>query len=254
MRGKWLLTLVIAVSIVSLCRSAMAEPQQVIHQFMHDFIHKGREAAEPFLLDTMIKIPELKENTPISGFTVLPTPQREDTKVVVAYFKGEVGGERIAFIWELVAKSDKISHIKVIHDGTNPLLEEAKLIKEYQLKFQRHVFVPSKFPFEISGFDGYMDEPTQTVILNYRNESINGSLSITITPANRELDDFKGVKDHYYTLENGTKVLYNPIHHVAEMIMFQKDGMQYSVSLGNKKYLKKEFTVEDLIQVAESMK
>lgn len=29
----------------------------------------------------------------------------------------------------------KISHIKVIHDRTKPLLEEAKLVKEYQLKF-----------------------------------------------------------------------------------------------------------------------
>ena len=52
--------------------------------------------------------------------------------------------ERIAFIWELIVKDEKISHIKVIHDRTKPLLEEAKLVKEYQLKFHRRVLVPPR--------------------------------------------------------------------------------------------------------------
>jgi hypothetical protein len=234
-------------------QSETVEPQQIVDDFMNLIIKKDRKSAESYLFDQMIQIPEIKKNTPIDKFVVLPTPQYNDTKVVVTYFKGEVGGELIAFIWELVVKNGKISRIKVIHDGTNPLFEEAKLIKEYELKFHRPVLVPSKFPFEVTGFDGYIGDD-QTMTLKYRNESINGSLSIAVSTAMRELEYFKGINDEIYKLKNGTKVLYRAKFDTAYLIMFLKDGLHYTVSIGNKRNLKKEFTVNHLIQIAESMK
>lgn len=253
MRRKRIYVLVLSLSVLFASQSVFAEqPDQVVSDFMHHLIDKGRKSAEPFLFDKMIKIPEIKENTPIDKFVVLPTPQYSDTKVVVTFFKGEVGGELIAFIWELIVKDGKISRIKVIHDGTNPLMEEAKIVKEYEVENQKNVIVPTKFPFEITDFDGYYDKGFLT--LNYRSEPINGSLKISITPVERKLEEYKAVHDEFYTLKDGTKVLYKRKSHIAHEIMFHKDGLQYYVGIGTKERLKKSFTSDDLIQIAESMK
>jgi hypothetical protein len=55
-----------------------------------------------------MKIPEIRENTLIAGFAVLPTPQRNDTLVVVTFFKGGGRCGTISFIWEVVIKDEKI--------------------------------------------------------------------------------------------------------------------------------------------------
>lgn len=249
---KWIYALVLSLNVLFVSQAVFAEqPNKVVNDFMEHLIDKGRKSVESFLFDKMIKIPEFKENTLIDKFVVLPTPQYSDTQVVVTYFKGDVGGELIAFIWELVVKDGKISRIKVIHDGTNPFMEEAKLVKEYELKRQTNVLVPTKFPFEVSGFSGYIDNELLT--FSYLSEQINGVLKIAVVPVFRELEHFKGMYGEFYTLKDGTKVLYRPKFDIAYEIMFQKNGLHYSVSIGNKTYLNKEFTVNDLIEIAESM-
>lgn len=251
MRTKLIIPWALYFAVFFTSQSALAVPNHVVNDFMDRLINKGQLSAKSLLINQMIKIPEIKENTPIDKFIVLPTPQYEDTKVVVAYFKGEVGGELIAFIWELVVKDDKISRIKVIHDGTNPFLEEAKLVKEYQLEFQKHVLVPSKLPFEVTGFDGYIDSDLLTLV--YRSEPINGFLRIRVFPIKGNPERYKATDDEFYTLQGGIKVSYKTKSEIAYEIMFQKDGLQYDVAIGNKKYLRKSFEKKDLKQIVESM-
>ncbi|MFS0917582.1 hypothetical protein [Brevibacillus sp. 179-C 1.1 NHS] len=251
MRRESILALVIFFHVLFISQPVLASTQQVVHDFVEHVIKNDQITAESFLISEMIKIPEIKKRTQIDKFVVLPTPQYEDTKIVVTYFKGEVGGELIAFIWELVVKNGKISRIKVIHDGTNPLLEEAKIIKEYQMKFQKNVFVPSKIPFEVTGFDGFIDNDRLT--LYYRSEAINGFLKIYVSPIKRNLEQYKEVNDEMDTLKDGTKILFKTNSPIAYGMMFQKDGLQYYVGIGNRKFLKKSFTKEELIQLIESM-
>jgi hypothetical protein len=252
MRKKLILTVLLSFGIVLSCNShsVMAEsPRDVVEKYIKALIHKNNMLAQSYLhsVDTM---PEIKLSTPIEEFKVVNTPLK-DTKVVVAFFKGEVGGERIAFIWELTVRDEKISRIKIIHDGTNPFLEEAKLVKEYEMKYQRNLLVPTKFPFEITGIEGYIHN--QRLLLRYRSEPINGFLQFTVSPVSVELERYKGKYDEYHILKNGTKVLYRTKFDLGYEIRFQKDGLHYTVVIGNKKFLKKKFTLDDLIQIAESM-
>ncbi|CAM4419134.1 hypothetical protein BAMA111019_24240 [Bacillus manliponensis] len=48
-------------------------------------------------------------------------------------------------------------------------------------------------------------------------------------------------------------MLYKPNFHLAYELLFQKDNLQYKIEIGNKKYLKKTYTMNDLISIAESM-
>jgi hypothetical protein len=234
--------------------SASAEPQNdVVNHFINYIISNERESAKQYLFDKEMKIPEITENTPISGFVILPTPQRNDTNVVVTYFKGEVGGERIAFVWELVVRDEKISYIQVIHDGTKPLLEEAKLVKEYQLKYHRRVLVPYEYPAEITSFNGYIAEENEVLHLGYGMESLHSFLHITIFPITENLDQDIGKNTEILKFKDGTKVLYNANFDLGYEMRFQKDGLNYKIQVG-KKNLSKKFTLDDLMQIAESMK
>ncbi|UVI33330.1 hypothetical protein [Paenibacillus spongiae] len=81
-------------------------------------------------------------------------------------------GERLAFIWELTVKGDRITKIRVLYDGANPLVDEARLIREYQNKFKRHVLVPTEFPFKVTRFNGYIDGD-ESLMLVYRSDELN---------------------------------------------------------------------------------
>ncbi|MFE5132082.1 hypothetical protein ACFRAZ_29025, partial [Bacillus mobilis] len=59
--------------------------------------------------------------------------------------------------------------------------------------------------------------------------------------------------DKFYTLKNNTKALYNPHFHSAYELIFQQNGFQYTIAIGNKRYIKGKYNVKDLIQIAESM-
>jgi hypothetical protein len=257
MRKILLFTLVLTMSSFFDSKYVEAEPRKVVDTFINHVIKKEQDAARQYLYSESVKIPELIETKPIEGFNILTTSQRNDTQNVIAYFKGEPGGERIAFIWEVIVKDEKISYIQVIHDGTKPLLEEAKLVKEYQLKIHRRVLVPTEFPAEITGFLGYITEKNETLPeildLGYGMESLQSYLHIAVFPVTENLDRFKWKNTEILKLKDGTKVLYNANFDLGYEIRFQKNGLNYKMAVG-KKNLSKTFTIDDLMKIAESMK
>ncbi|WP_175639120.1 hypothetical protein [Metabacillus schmidteae] len=254
MNNRLLIALLVSIGLfLSNIQVAMAGDQKdtddTIRLFLEAWMKKDENKAQSYLMEG-VKIPELKESTPIRRITGLPSPTK-GIKVMVAFFDGELGGERIAFIWEVAVKNERITQIRVIHDGTNPFMEEAKVVKEYEMKFKKNILVPSKFPFEITGCNGYINNKELSVY--YTNESINGFLKITIFPISVDLDKYKGKTDKYYTLDDGTRALYRGEFDLGYEMRFQKDGLQYTVVIGNKKELKKKFKAEDLIRIVESM-
>lgn len=228
---------------------SQTDTDNTIRLFLEAWMKKDENKAQSYLMEG-VKIPKLKESTPIRSIAGLPSPTK-GVKVMVAFFDGELGGERIAFIWEVAVKNERITQIRVIHDGTNPFMEEAKLVKEYEKKFNKNILVPSKFPFEITGCHGSINDKELSIY--YRIESINGFLKITVSPISVDLDKYKGKTDKFYTLDDGTRAIYRGEFDLGYEMRFQKDGLQYTVVIGNKKELKKKFKAEDLIRIVESM-
>ncbi|MCY9697333.1 hypothetical protein [Paenibacillus alginolyticus] len=257
MRKALLIILIFTISSLLTDKYVQAQqPKKVVETFINHVIKNEQVAAKRYLYSQSVKIPELVEGKPIDGFNVLTTPQRNDTQIVVAYFKGEPGEERIAFIWEVIVKNEEISYIQVIHDGTKPLLEEAKLVKEYQLKFNRRVLVPTEFPAEVTGFHGYITDKNEwqpeILDLGYGMDSLHSYLHIAVIPSTEDLDRYIWKNTEILKLKDGTKVLYNANFDLGYEIRFQKDGLNYKLSVG-KKNLSKKFTDDDLLKIAESM-
>ncbi len=89
--------------------------------FMQAIIEKKDEKAKTYL-HSDVKLPKIRENTPFRGFTGLPT-SKDNKMVFVAYFNdGEDQPSRIAFIWEITSNNTKITNIRVVYDGSNPLM------------------------------------------------------------------------------------------------------------------------------------
>jgi hypothetical protein len=253
MRKVWCVTLIVVIFGLFDTNNVLATPKQVVDQFIEKLIQHEHDSAKTYMFDKSMEIPELLDTTLIGKFDVLTTPTRDDTQIVIAYFKEEHAGERIAFIWELIVRDEKISHIKVIHDGNKPLLEEAKLVKDYEMMFHCHVLVPDDYPFVVTGFDGMIDEKQEILHLGYRIASLNSYLHIAIFPVTVDLDRFIGKDTQILKLRDGTKVLYRGNYDLAYEIRFQKDGFNYKMALG-KKNLTQQFTADDLLKIAESMK
>lgn len=148
MKNRFLVAFLICIGLLlTSIQNVMADNQTdtIVRDFLEALVKKDDKMAQSYLIDG-VKIPELKESTPIGSIAGLSSPTN-GFKVIVAYFKSELSGERIAFIWEVAVKDEKITKIRVIHDGTNPFMEEAKVVKEYEMKFKKNILVPSKFPF-----------------------------------------------------------------------------------------------------------
>lgn len=220
-------------------------------KFQQAIMREENDLAQTYLASG-VTIPEIREKSPLKSCQLVPSPN-ENVKVLLANFWDEqLGGERLALIWELVVKDKKITKIRTVYDGANPLMDEVRLIKEYQNKYQKRVLVPTEFPFKITHFRGEIVD--RQLVLYYRNEPLKGFLQIIMRPVSVELERYKGADDQYYLLKNGTKVLYRTRFELGYELRFQHEGMQYTVAIGNKKYLKKRFNVHDLIKIAESMK
>lgn len=221
----------------------------VIDQFIKALIHRDERLMQSYVMET-VEIPTIKKDTQINKVSKVPSPQK-DTIVLVTYTKNKHNENQIAFIWALTTKNEKISYIQRIYDGTNPFLEEAQVVKEYEMKHHQNVLVPTRFPFEIHDFRSiaYNDY----LQLKYYNEPTNGILKITISPIYNKLEHQKQKGEQFYTTKKGIKMLYKPNFHLAYELLFQKDNLQYKIEIGNKKYLKKTYTMNDLISIAESM-
>ncbi|OLS33329.1 hypothetical protein BTR25_26600, partial [Bacillus sp. MRMR6] len=117
----------IYITVFSLCfllssKSVVADthPREVVDKFMQQLLNN--KSIDSLVFDG-VYIPEIKKDTPIGKYDIISTPQRKDTLLLVAFYKGEIRDDRVALIWEFVVKNDKISRIETIHNGTIPLLE-----------------------------------------------------------------------------------------------------------------------------------
>ncbi|MGM0884999.1 MAG: hypothetical protein ACQEXQ_28650 [Bacillota bacterium] len=220
-------------------------------RFANAILRNDLDEAQKYVENDFVQIPEVRERSPISGIQLVSSPE-EDVKILLAHFDDEVlEGERLAFIWELTVKGNRITKIRVLFDGANPLVDEVKLIREYQKKFKRHVLVPTEFPFEITHFNGYVDD-NESLELVYRNNELNGFFRVKASPIVVELDRYKGKDDVYYLLKDGTKALYRSFD-LGYELRFQKKGMHYTIAIGNKRMLKAKYKVTDLLIIANSM-
>ncbi|EJS67615.1 hypothetical protein ICW_03305 [Bacillus wiedmannii] len=142
-----------------------------------------------------IELPTFLTDKHIYEIKIVPSP-KEDTTILISYFKDTGDEFTIGCILEIVTKNIKISRINQIYDGTNPLMKEATIVKEYELRIKRHRLTPTKFPFEIHEFQGYIYN--DYLNLQYYNEDIHGILKITVSPVQHKLDQYvhKGTKFH----------------------------------------------------------
>lgn len=228
----------------------MAKSQtNVISEFKQALLKNDKKLMQSYVTEG-IELPTFQKEKPIHEIKIVPSP-KEDTTILISYFKDTDDGFTIGCILEIVTKNYKISQINQIYDGTNPLMKEATIVKEYEMKCKEHILTPTKFPFEIQQFHGYIYN--DNLELRYYNENISGILKITVSPVHNKLEQYvhKGTK--FYNFKNNMKALYNPHFNLAYELIFQKDGFQYTIAIGNKLHIKEKYNVNDLIQIAESM-
>lgn len=207
------------------------------------------------LIEPSVKIPEIRENTPINSLQTLPSP-RKNTFAMIGNFRedcldGREGGclERIAFIWEVSIKDNKISKIKVISDVANPHMNELILTKKYKEKFNKELLVPVHFPFKMTHVSGKISG--EKIALHYKNIELPAVLEIQAEPNNGNLilPKKRGFKP--VSLKKNCENYIGKTLEGYELI-FISDMMQYNVKLdsASSKYKPSK---SELIKVANSM-
>lgn len=228
----------------------MAKSQtDVISEFKHALLKNDKRLMQSYVT-AGIELPTFQTNKQIHEIKIIPSP-KEDTTILISYYKGTDDEFTISFILEIITKNNKISQINQIYAGTNPFMKEATIVKEYEMKCKEHILTPTKFPFEIHEFQGYIYN--DYLELRYYNEDMNGILKITVSPVQHKLDQYVHKETKFYNLKNNIKALYNPHFDLAYELIFQKNGFQYTIAIGNKLYIKRKYNVIDLIRIAESM-
>ncbi|EMY5508513.1 MULTISPECIES: hypothetical protein [Bacillus] len=229
----------------------MAKSQtNVIREFKQALLKNDKKLMQSYVTEG-VELPTFQTDKHIHEIKIVPSP-KEDTTILISYFKDTDDEFTIGYILEIITKNNKISRINQIYDGTNPLMKEATIVKEYEIKCKEHILTPTKFPFEIHEFQGYIYN--DYLELRYYNEDINGILKITVSPVHHKLDQYVHKGTEFYNLKHNIKAVYNPHFDLAYELIFQKDGFQYTIALGNKLYIKRKYNVTDLIRIAESMK
>ncbi|MBT2577909.1 hypothetical protein J7E43_10865 [Bacillus sp. ISL-8] len=228
----------------------MAKSQtDVISEFKHALLKNDKKLMQSYITEG-IELPTFHTDKHIHEIKIVPSP-KEDTTILISYFKDTDDVSTIGFILEIVTKNNKISQINQIYDGTNPFMKEATIVKEYEMKFKEHILTPTKFPFEIQQFHGYIY--SNNLELRYYNDDINGIFKITVSPVQHKLNQYVHKGTQFYYLKNNRTALYNPHFDLAYELIFQKDDFQYKIAIGNKLYIKGKYNAKDLIQIAESM-
>ncbi|PFR46861.1 hypothetical protein [Bacillus cereus] len=228
----------------------MAKSQtNVISEFKQALLKNDKKLMRSYVTEG-VELPTFQTNKQIHEIKIVPSP-KEDTTILISYFKDTDDGFTICCILEIITKNNKISRINQIYDGMNPLMKEATIVKKYEVKCKEHILTPTKFPFEIHEFQGYIYN--DYLELRYYNEDINGIFKITVSPIQNKLDLYVHKGATFYSLKNNIKALYNPHFDLAYELIFQKNGFQYTIAIGNKRYIKEKYNVKDLIQIAESM-
>ncbi|MED2793198.1 hypothetical protein P4256_15880 [Bacillus wiedmannii] len=228
----------------------MAKSQtNVISEFKHALLKNDIKLMQSYVTDG-VELPTFQTDKHIHEIKIVPSP-KEDTTILISYFKETDGEFTIGYILEIITKNNKISQINQIYDGTNPFMKEATIVKEYEMKCKEHILTPTKFPFEIHEFQGYIYN--DYLNLQYYNKDINGIFKITVSPVQNKLGLYVHRRATFYSLKNNIKALYNPHFDSAYELIFQQNGFQYTIAIGNKRYIKGKYNVKDLIQIAESM-
>jgi hypothetical protein len=119
MKAKLILTFLLVLGgVFSSIQSTFAEPiDRVEVKLIEAMMKKNEELAQSYLTER-VKIQRLKDNKPIRGYVILPTPKK-GVSVLVAHNResGSLGGcesKVITLIWELTVKNNQITNINVI--------------------------------------------------------------------------------------------------------------------------------------------
>ncbi|MED2868494.1 hypothetical protein P4263_23130 [Bacillus thuringiensis] len=220
----------------------------VISEFKQALLKNDKKLMQSYVTEG-VELPTFQKEKPIHEIKIVPSP-KEDTTILISYFKGTNNEFTVGFILKIVTKNNKISQINQIYDD-NPLMKEATIVKEYEMKCKEHILTPTKFPFEIHEFQGYIYN--DYLNLQYYNEDINGIFKITVSPVQNKLGFYVHRRAKFYSLKNNIKALYNPHFDSPYELIFQQNGFQYTIAIGNKRYIQGKYNVKDLIQIAESM-
>ncbi|WP_186577977.1 DUF4367 domain-containing protein [Aquibacillus kalidii] len=247
---KKLLIKITIVGLFFLCTqtTVLAKPFKgdVVSEFAYALISKGKEEVNNYVVSD-VTVPEIRENTQLREVSEYHSP-KENVSVLVANFDdGENKPERTAFIWEVTSKEDKITNIRVLYDGSNPFMNELKIIKEYNNKYDKEILGLSKFPFDITHIDGEILGNKATI--NYMNPKNNQTLQVDVTPTEKNISSLKGKDDaNQYYLKNGTKALCLEDNSNNYKLVFQYDNLQYTITIDGI-----DTHPNDLIYVANSM-
>jgi len=215
----------------------------IVSHFLLAMVKKDEEQVKKYV-SSKVKIPEIREETSISRFSGYPSP-KENVRVALAYFNdGENMPERIAFIWEVTFHQEEVTDIRVVYDGSNPFMNESKIMKEYMNKQIANILTVSKFPFDITHVEGSINK--DILLIRYQNVNLHGLLQVKVEPKEEDLKAAEG--ENMYTLKNGTKALYQPD---VNQLIFVHDSFNYSISIESE--ITKDFTVHDLLEIANSM-
>ncbi|MDF2700873.1 MAG: hypothetical protein K0Q49_2436 [Haloplasmataceae bacterium] len=218
----------------------------VIRQFFSAIHDRDEMKLKSLVMNSTLKIPEIREVTPITSFQSFPSYKKENSRIIIGRFGEDY--ERFAFIWEVSFndKHDKITKIKVISDLANPHMNEQTIVKKYTIKFKKDILVPAYFPFDVTHVTGKITG--NEITLYYKNKDINNVLEIKASPQ---------TKDHQIgytpiTIKNGGKVFIGK-KPTGYGCIFIYDNMWYEVSIykvheGSYKPSRKE-----LVKVVESM-
>lgn len=215
----------------------------VVSHFLLAMVKNDEEQLKTYV-SSNVKIPEIREETPISSYSSLPSP-KESVSVALAYFNdGENRPERIAFIWAVTFNEEEVTDIRIVYDGSNPFMNESKLMKEYMNKYIANILSVSKFPFDITHVEGSIND--DILLIRYQNENLQGLLQVKVEPKEEVLEVAEG--ENMYTLKNGIKTLYQPNEN---QLTFVHDSLKYSISIESE--ITQDFTVQDLLEMANSM-
>ncbi len=167
----------------------------VISEFKHALLKNDKELMQSYVTEG-VKLPTFQKEKPIHEIKTVLSP-KEDTTILIS--KALMMNLLSVSFLEIVTKNNKISRINQIYDGTNPFMKEATIVKEYEMKCKKHILTPTKFPFEIHEFQGYIYN--DYLNLQYYNEDINGIFKITVSPVQNKLNFYVHRGAKFYSLK-----------------------------------------------------
>ncbi|SCM94853.1 Uncharacterized protein BWINRASL_02375 [Bacillus mycoides] len=93
----------------------MAESQtNVISEFKQALLKNDKKLMQSYVIEG-IELPTFQTNKQIHEIKIVPSP-KEDTTILISYFKDTDDGFNIGYILEIVTKNNKISQINQIYE------------------------------------------------------------------------------------------------------------------------------------------